>query len=141
MGNIINTLVALSEGKTCGNKQQFESLIYNGIAFTQNFFEDMTNFHDNGQVISIYVDSRLTHECNYTEYYNQKIITSIYSRQGCVFTKEIDFDSKENNCLGDISDLKAKYPKRWIYKLEAIYNKYGCDIVNSVRESAYLFCM
>ena len=66
-----------------------------------------------------------------------KFITSVYGKNGLV--KEYDFfdyERPEMLCLLDLYDLRKAEPERWMYRLESIYNKYGMDVVNTVRQNA-----
>jgi hypothetical protein len=141
---IIDTLLALTKGETCGNAKQFETAYYCGMGIIQALkldeIPDFT-FHNNGQELLIYDGRQLIYSCNYTEYCNVKIIISAYNKDGLYYSYEIDYNSKTSKCLYDIGLLKEKYPNKWIYRLDPIYNKYGVDIVNTVREHAHLFSM
>lgn len=138
---MINMLLELTKGETHGNKEQFETNYYCGLGVIQDLELDKTafTFRDNGQEILIYQDRKILYACNYTEYCDTKFITSIYNNDGLYREYEFDYNSKTNECLLDIWTLKQKQPKRWIYRLDPIYNKYGVDIVNTVREYAHLF--
>ena len=45
-----------------------------------------------------------------------------------------DYESDTSRCLYDLFELRKAEPKRWLYRLDSIYNKYGIDTVNKVRE-------
>lgn len=141
---MISMLLELTKGETCGNAKQFQVSYYCGLGIIQALKLDEVpafTYHDNGQTILIYDGRQLIYSCNYTEYCNVKFITSAYNKDGLYYSYELDYDSKESQCLFDIGLLKEKYPNRWIYRLDPIYSKYGVDIVNTVREYAHLFSM
>lgn len=54
---------------------------------------------------------------------------------------DFDYDSQTSSCLYDLWELARKYPGRWVYKLDSIYNKYATDIVNLVRDNAKFNCV
>lgn len=140
---MISTLLALTEGETNGNYEIFiNSNYWAGIGVLQDlwidnhdFKESEVTFYDNGQELLIYSNLG-TYACNYTEYCGIKFITSVYSKKGLVLEYDFDYERLEMLCLLDLYTLRKAEPKRWMYRLEKIYNKYGFDIVNLVRENA-----
>lgn len=138
---IIEMLSQLTKGEIYGNKEHFENIYYCALGIIQDLSLDKISFtfYDNGQEVLIYTENKIAYSCNCTEYCNVKFITSIYNKDGLYREYELDYNSKSSQCLYDIGLLKEKYPNRWIYKLDPIYDKYGIDIVNSVRENAHLF--
>ena len=141
---MLNMLFALTEGETSGNYNTFiNSNYWAGLGVLQDlwidnhdFKESEITFYDNGQELLIYSNLG-TFACNYTTYCNMKFITSVYGKNGLV--KEYDFFDYERSemlCLLDLYDLRKAEPERWMYRLESIYNKYGMDVVNTVRQNA-----
>ena len=141
---MINMLLALTEGETSGNYNTFiNSNYWAGLGILQDlwidnhdFKESEITFYDNGQELLIYSNLG-TFACNYTWYCNMKFITSIYGKNGLV--KEYDFfdyNRPEMLCLLDLYDAKQEHGKKWFICLEEIYNKYGADVTNCVRENA-----
>ena len=141
---MINTLLALAKGEISGNYNTFiNSNYWAGLGVLQDlwidnhdFKESEITFYDNGQELLIYSNLG-TFACNYTTYCNMKFITSVYGKNGLV--KEYDFfdyERPEMLCLLDLYDLRKAEPERWMYRLESIYNKYGMDVVNTVRQNA-----
>ena len=138
---MINTLLALTEGETSGNYNAFiNSNYWAGLGVLQDlwidnhdFKESEITFYDNGQELLIYTNLG-TYSCNYTEYCNIKFVTSVYSKDGIVLEYPFDYESDTSRCLYDLFELRKAEPERWLYKLDSIYNKYGIDTVNKVRE-------
>ena len=141
---MLNMLLALTEGETSGNYNAFiNSNYWCGLGVLQDlwidnhdFKESEITFYDNGQELLIYSNLG-TFACNYTTYCNMNFITSVYGKNGLV--KEYDFFDYERSemlCLLDLYDLRKAEPERWMYRLESIYNKYGMDVVNTVRQNA-----
>ena len=141
---MINMLLALTEGETSGNYNAFiNSNYWAGLGVLQDlwidnhdFKESEITFYDNEHELLIYSNLG-TFACNYTTYCNMKFITSVYGKNGLV--KEYDFFDYERSemlCLLDLYDLRKAEPERWMYRLESIYNKYGMDVVNTVRQNA-----
>ena len=141
---MINMLLALTEGETSGNYNAFiNSNYWAGLGILQDLwinnhalqYEEM-KFFDNGQELLLYTNLG-TYACNYTNYCDMKFITSVYSKDGLVLEYDFfNYDRPEMLCLLDLWELRKAEPERWMYKLEGIYNKYGMDIVNLVRENA-----
>ena len=141
---MLNMLLALTEGETSGNYNAFiNSNYWAGLGVLQDlwidnhdFKESEITFYDNGQELLIYSNLG-TFACNQTTYCKMKFITSVYGKNGLV--KEYDFfdyERPEMLCLLDLYDLRKAEPERWMYRLESIYNKYGMDVVNTVRQNA-----
>ena len=141
---MINTLLALTSGETSGNYNTFiNSNYWAGLGVLQdlwidnhNFKESEITFYDNGQELLIYSNLG-TFACNYKNYCNMKFITSVYGKNGLV--KEYDFfdyDRPEMLCLLDLYNAKQEHGEKWFICLEEIYNKYGLDVTNCVRENA-----
>ena len=66
-----------------------------------------------------------------------KFITSVYGKNGLV--KEygfFDYERPEMLCLLDLYNAKQEHGEKWFTCLEDIYNKYGVDVTNCVRENA-----
>ena len=138
---MINMLLALTEGETSGNYNAFiNSNYWAGLGVLQDlwidnhdFKESEITFYDNGQELLIYSNLG-TYSCNYTEYCNIKFVTSVYSKDGLVLEYPFDYESDTSRCLYDLFELRKTEPERWLYRLDDIYNKYGIDTVNKVRE-------
>ena len=141
---MINMLLALTEGETSGNYNTFiHSNYYCAMGILQDLWinnhalqEEETTFFDNGQELLLYTNLG-TYSCNYTEYCNIKFVTSVYGKNGLV--KEYDFfdyDRPEMLCLLDLYKAKQEHGEKWFICLEEIYNKYGLDVTNCVRENA-----
>ena len=141
---MINMLLALTEGETSGNYNTFiHSNYYCAMGILQDLWinnhalqEEETTFFDNGQELLLYTNLG-TYSCNYTEYCNIKFVTSVYGKNGLV--KEYDFfdyDRPEMLCLLDLYKAKHEHGEKWFICLEEIYNKYGLDVTNCVRENA-----
>ena len=142
---MINMLLALTEGETSGNYNAFiNSNYWAGLGVLQDlwidnhdFKESEITFYDNGQELLIYSNLG-TYSCNYTEYCNIKFVTSVYSKDGLVLEYPFDYESDTSRCLYDLFELRKAEPERWLYKLDSIYNKYGIDTVNKVRDGINL---
>ena len=142
---MINMLLALTEGETSGNYNAFiNSNYWAGLGVLQDlwidnhdFKESEITFYDNGQELLIYSNLG-TYSCNYTEYCNIKFVTSVYSKDGLVLEYPFDYESETSKCLYDLFELRKAEPERWLYKLDSIYNKYGIDTVNKVRDGINL---
>ena len=142
---MINTLLALTSGETSGNYNAFiNSNYWAGLGVLQDlwidnhdFKESEITFYDNGQELLIYSNLG-TFACNYTTYCNMKFITSVYGKNGLVLKYPFDYESETSKCLYDLFELRKAEPERWLYKLDSIYNKYGIDTVNKVREGINL---
>lgn len=140
---MINTLLALTAGETSGNYNTFiHSNYYCAIGILQDLWindhalqEKEITFSDNGQELLLYTNLG-TYSCNYTEYCNIKFVTSVYNNNGLVLEYPFNYDDDTSNCLFDLCELRKAEPERWIYRLESIYNKYGIDTVNKVRDGA-----
>ena len=141
---MINMLLALTEGETSGNYNAFiNSNYWAGLGVLQDlwidnhdFKESEITFYDNGQELLIYSNLG-TFACNYTTYCNMKFITCVYGKNGLV--KEYDFfdyERPEMLCLLDLYNAKQEHGEKWFTCLEEIYNKYGVDVTNCVRENA-----
>ena len=141
---MINMLLALTEGETSGNYNAFiHSNYYCAMGILQDlwidnhdFKESEITFYDNGQELLIYSNLG-TFACNYKTYCNMKFITSVYGKNGLV--KEYDFfdyDRPEMLCLLDLYNAKQEHGEKWFTCLEDVYNKYGLDVTNCVRENA-----
>ena len=138
---MINMLLALTKGETSGNYNAFiNSNYWAGLGVLQDlwidnhdFKESEITFYDNGQELLIYSNLG-TYSCNYTEYCNIKFVTSVYSKDGLVLEYPFDYESDTSRCLYDLFELRKAEPERWLYRLDSIYNKYGIDTVNKVRE-------
>ena len=90
--------------------------------------------HFSIMVRSCYYTNLGTYACNYTEYCNIKFVTSVYGKEGLVLEYPFDYESDTSRCLYDLFELRKAEPERWLYRLDSIYNKYGIDTVNKVRE-------
>ena len=142
---MINMLLALTEGETSGNYNAFiNSNYWAGLGVLQDlwidnhdFKESEITFYDNGQELLIYSNLG-TYSCNYTEYCNIKFVTSVYSKDGLVLEYPFNYESETSKCLYDLFELRKAEPERWLYRLDSIYNKYGIDTVNKVREGINL---
>ena len=138
---MINMLLALTEGETSGNYNAFiNSNYWAGLGILQDlwidnhdFKESEITFYDNGQELLIYSNLG-TYSCNYIEYCNIKFVTSVYNKDGLVLEYPFDYESDTSRCLYDLFELRKAEPERWLYRLDSIYNKYGIDTVNKVRE-------
>ena len=142
---MINMLLALTKGETSGNYNAFiNSNYWAGLGILQDlwinnhdFKESKITFYDNGQELLIYSNLG-TYSCNYTEYCNIKFVTSVYSKDGIVLEYPFDYESDTSRCLYNLFELRKADPERWLYRLDSIYNKYGIDTVNKVREGINL---
>ena len=142
---MINMLLELTKGETSGNYNAFiNSNYWAGLGILQdlwidnhNFKESEITFYDNGQELLIYSNLG-TYSCNYIEYCNIKFVTSVYSKDGLVLEYPFDYESETSKCLYDLFELRKAEPERWLYRLDSIYNKYGIDTVNKVREGINL---
>lgn len=102
MGNIVNTICELTKGEYWSNTQEFKeefiSRFYNGsIIFDGLELSEFTQFYDRGSnaELLLYSGRQCVYSCCYTEYYNQKIITSIYGRNGLVYKYNINYEELE----------------------------------------------
>lgn len=142
---MINMLLALTKGETSGNYNTFiHSNYYCAMGILQDLWinnhalqEEETTFFDNGQELLLYTNLG-TYSCNYTEYCNIKFVTSVYSKDGLILEYPFDYESDASKCLYDLFQLRKAEPERWLYRLDSIYNKYGIDTVNKVREGINL---
>lgn len=140
---MLNMLAELTKGETSGNYQRFiESNYWGGLGVLQNLWiknhdleEEKITFYDNGQELLIYTNLG-TYACNYTEYCDIKFITSVYGKEGLVLEYDFDYESPVCKCLFDLWNMKKAHPDRWMYRIDRIYDKYGVDTVNLVREEA-----
>lgn len=142
--SIINNLVSLTEGETAGNYESFinanyycsTGIIHDLWIYNHDIKEKKIIFYDDNQELLIHTNID-TFSCAYKTYCNIKFITHIFDKKGLVKEYSFNYDSDICNCLYDISELKKKFPDRWVYRLDDIYNKYGVDTVNAVREYAH----
>lgn len=142
---MLNTLLALTTGETSGNYETFiNSKYYCVIGILQDLWinnhdlnEKEITFFDNGQELLLYTNLG-TYACNYTEYCNVKFVTSVYNRDGLVLEYPFDYESDTSRCLYDMCELIKAEPEKWMYRLDSIYNNYGIDTVNKVREGINL---
>lgn len=119
---MLNMLCELTKGETSGNYEQFINANYcSGLGVLQELL--------------IYTNIG-TYACNYTEYCDIKFITSAYGKEELVLEYDFDYESQISKCLFDLWNMKNAHPDRWMYKIEKIYDKYGIDVVNCVREFA-----
>lgn len=102
MSDIVKTICELSKGEYWSNtqsfKDEFTSRFYDGsIVFDKLDLSECTQFYDRGSnaELLIYKDRQCVYSCCYTGYYNQKIITCIYGRNGLVYEYKIDYDVLE----------------------------------------------
>ena len=145
---MLNMLLALTEGQTSGNYKKFlQSNYWCGLGLLQDLWirnhdlkEKEITLYDNGQELLLYTNLG-TYACNYTVYCDTKFITSVWNKDGLVLEYDFDYDSKTSSCLYDLWKLAKTQSERWIYKLDPIYEKYGTDIVNLVRENAKFNCV
>ena len=140
---MLNMLYELIKGKTWGNYETFihsnywcgQGVLQDLWMYNHNLKEKEIAFYDNGQEVSIYTNLG-SFACNYKIYCDMKFITSIYNKDGLIREYGFDYESSVNKCLFDLSNMKKSHPDRWMYKIDRIYNKYGVDVVNFVRENA-----
>ena len=102
MSNIESTICELTKGEYWSNKQSFKeefiNRFYNGSHVLESVnMEACTQFFDKGSnaELLIYGDRKILYSCCYTEYYNQKIITHIYSSDGLEYRYGVDYDKLE----------------------------------------------
>lgn len=102
MSNIVDTLCELTKGEYWSNaqsfKEEFINRFYNGlIVFNKLDLSEFTQFYDRGNnaELLIYSGRQCVYSCCYTEYYNLKIITCVYGRNGLVYKYDIDYDALE----------------------------------------------
>ncbi len=102
MANIVNTICELTKGEYWSNTQEFKeefiNRFYNGsIIFDALELSKFTRFYDRGSnaELLLYNGRQCVYSCSYTEYYNQKIITCVYGRNGLVYERKIDYDALE----------------------------------------------
>lgn len=142
---MITTLLALTEGETSGNYNTFiYSNYWCGLGVLQDLWmrnhdleETKITFYDNGQELLLYTNLG-TYACNYTTYCDIKFITSVYGKDGLILEYDFDYDNPVSLCLYDLWELVKECPERWMYNLGHIYDKYGVDIVNLVRDAAQI---
>ena len=75
-------------------------------------------------------------DSNYTECCDIKFITSVYGKEGLVLEYDFDYESPVCKCLLDLWNTRKAHPDRWMYRIDRIYDKYGVDTVNLVRNEA-----
>ncbi|WP_313069834.1 hypothetical protein [Lacrimispora sp.] len=102
MSDIVKTICELSNGEYWSNtqsfKEEFISRFYNGSdIFNKLDLNECTQFYDRGSnaELLIYNGRQCVYSCCYTGYYNQKIITCIYEKNGLVYNYNIDYDKLE----------------------------------------------
>lgn len=102
MSNIVSTICELTRGEYWSNtqsfKEEFINRFYNGaLIFDKLELDKCTQFYDRGNnaELLIYNGRQCIYSCCYTEYYNQKIITSIYGRNGIVYKYDVNYDELE----------------------------------------------
>ena len=140
---MLNMILEITKGETSGNYERFINANYwGGLGLLQDLWsinhdlnEKEITFRDNGQELLIYTNLG-TYACNYTTYCDIKFITTVYSKDGLVLEYNFDYDSPTSRCLLNLWELKNACPDRWIYQVDRIYDKYGIDTVNIVREFA-----
>lgn len=145
---MLNMLFALTEGQASENYEKFiHSNYWCGTGLLQDLWirnhdleENKITFYDNGQELLLYTNVG-TYACNYIAYCDTKFITSVWNKDGLVLEYSFDYDSQICLCLYDLWELVKKYPERWGYRLDPIYDKYGVDIVNLVRDYVKFNCI
>ena len=145
---MLNMLLELTKGQSSGNYKVFiQNNYWCSLGLLQDLWirnhelkERKITFYDNGQELLLYTNLG-TYACNYITYCDIKFITSVYNKDGLVLEYDFDYDSQTSLCLYDLWELVKECPKRWVYKLDPIYNKYGIDVVNLVRDNASFNCI
>ena len=144
---MLNMLLELTRGQSSGNYETFiHSNYWCRFGLLQDLWirnhdlkEEEITFNDNGQELLLYTNVG-TYACNYITYCDTKFITSVWNKDGLVLEYDFDYDSQASSCLYEIWELTKIYPEIWIYRLDSIYNKYGTDVVNLVRDNARFNC-
>lgn len=101
---MIEMLKELTKGEYWSNKQnfkeEFSNRFYNGMEILKQVDMDECNqFYDKGSNAELLIynnNNKIIYSCCYEEYYNKKIVTHIYNKNGLVYSHELDYDKMDN---------------------------------------------
>lgn len=133
---IISTLYDLSKGVQCGLISELEDVVVDAkYTIFQQLIDGCTNYRLTDTELVLYKGNKAIYSGQYVQFCDCIFITVMYDESGVVYDSNLDYCNDTSlNVLQSLWAIKNKYPERWMFHLDTIYNRFGVDHTNAARE-------